>query len=141
MNFEQEILRLCEEAVACRSEAGAAELARQVQSLMHARIEQLRGNLVDHPSPSENCLGLVVGAFLVDARQIVPASVEVLSRDDGSLDDLRKRLSEAHERWMRTKPPFRRFLNTMGKVFKRERPEGDEGLRPTQRADRPIESI
>jgi len=46
MTFEEHILKLCKEAVTCKSEAEAIELALQTQALMHERIEELRGNLI-----------------------------------------------------------------------------------------------
>ena len=49
MTFEQQILSLCEEAVACESEEEAMEIARHIQALLHARIEELRGNLISLP--------------------------------------------------------------------------------------------
>lgn len=49
MNFEEQIAQLCEEAIACKSEEQAVELVRRLQALMHTRIEQLRGNLINLP--------------------------------------------------------------------------------------------
>lgn len=49
MNFEEQINQLCTEAIACKSEEKAVELARRMQSLVHARIEELRSNLVTLP--------------------------------------------------------------------------------------------
>lgn len=122
MNFDQEIKRLCEEAVACTSEAGAAELARQAQSLMHARIEELRGNLTaPSPSPRENCLGLVVGAFLMDASRRLPRRDARRSMTDDGLETLRKRLSEAHEQ-QPARPFLHRWLAAMSGFVRRRTP-------------------
>jgi hypothetical protein len=49
MTFEQQINCLCEKAVACKSEEEAVEIARQMQALMHNRIEELRSNLITLP--------------------------------------------------------------------------------------------
>lgn len=49
MNFDEQIVKLCEELIACKSEARAVELARLMQELMHARIEELRSNLITLP--------------------------------------------------------------------------------------------
>ncbi len=49
MTFEQQIMKLCEEAVACKSEQRAIELAREMQALMHSRIEELRVHLITLP--------------------------------------------------------------------------------------------
>jgi hypothetical protein len=49
MTFEECIRELCEQAAACASETGAVELARQLRSLMHERVEELRGNLLTMP--------------------------------------------------------------------------------------------
>lgn len=126
MNFDQEIIRLCEEAVACKSEAGAAELARQAQVMMHARIEELRGNLAAPPSPRESCLGLVVGAFLIDAGAKLPHPVGQLQMNHDDVDNLRKMLSEAQDRWARTRQPrLQRMLCSLSTVFKRKAPQPD----------------
>ena len=119
MNFDQEIIRLCEEAVACKSEAGAAELARQAQTMMHARIEELRGNLAAPPSPRESCLGLVVGAFLIDTAKKLPPPTRQLQMNHDDVDNLRKLLSEAHDRWAQTqRPRWQRWLGPLSSVFK-----------------------
>jgi hypothetical protein len=49
MTFEQQIMKLCEEVIACHSEREAIELTRRMQLLMHARIEELRNNLSNLP--------------------------------------------------------------------------------------------
>ncbi len=49
VKFEEQISALCQEVIACKSEEQAIELARRIQSLMHARIEELRGNLITLP--------------------------------------------------------------------------------------------
>ncbi len=49
MTFEQQITKLCSEAIACKSEEEAVELVREIQTLMHKRIEELRGNLITLP--------------------------------------------------------------------------------------------
>jgi hypothetical protein len=50
MTFEERVRQLCEQAAAAGSETEAIELARQAQSLIHDRIEGLRGNLLTMPS-------------------------------------------------------------------------------------------
>ena len=50
MTFEERVLHLCEQVAASRSEAEAIELARELQSLIHERIEGLRGKLLTMPS-------------------------------------------------------------------------------------------
>jgi hypothetical protein len=50
MTFEERVRQLCEQAAAAGSETEAIELARQAQSLIHDRIEELRGNLLTMPS-------------------------------------------------------------------------------------------
>jgi hypothetical protein len=45
MNFEERIKTLCEEAIACKCEEDAVAVARQIQLLMHSRIEELRANI------------------------------------------------------------------------------------------------
>lgn len=45
MTVEEQIVKLCEEAAACESEADAVELARRARALMHARVDELRSNL------------------------------------------------------------------------------------------------
>ena len=120
MNFEQEIRRLCEEAVSCKSEAGAAELAKQAQVLIHARIEQLRGNLTPPPSPRESCLGLVVGAFLIDSAKKTPRPDGRQPISDDSLEKLRKSLSEAHKEWAR-QPLLYRWRDAVSELVRRNR--------------------
>lgn len=123
MEFEQEIMRLCEEAVACKSEAGAAELARQVQCLIHGRIEQLRGNLADPPTPRQNYLGLVVGAFLIDAAGKQPRNTTQVQMKDDELEVLRKRISDAQEEWTRSRRSrLQRWFKEMADAFKRRAP-------------------
>ena len=127
MEFEQEIIRLCEEAVACKSEAGAAELARQVQCLIHGRIEQLRGNLAEPPTPRQNYLGLVVGAFLIDGARKPPRSTAQMQMKSDELEALRKRLSEAHEAWTRSRRSrLQRWFGGMADAFKRRAPRPNE---------------
>lgn len=131
MEFEQEIIRLCEEAVACKSEAGAAELARQVQYLIHGRIEQLRENLADPPAPRQNDPGLVVDAVLVDGARKPPRSTSQLEMKSDELEMLRRRLSEAHEQeWTRTRRSrLQRWLGGLADAFKRkaQRPNAVSG--------------
>lgn len=126
MEFEQEIIRLCEEAVACKSEAGATELARQVQCLIHGRIEQLRGNLADPPTPRQNYLGLVVGAFLIEEERKLPRDTAQLEKKHDELEVLRKRLSEAHEEWTRNRRSrLQRWFGEMTDAFRRRAPRAD----------------
>ena len=49
VNFEEQIIALCEEVITCKSEEQAIELVRRMQSLMHTRIEELRGKLITLP--------------------------------------------------------------------------------------------
>ena len=49
MTFEQQINRLSQQDVACKSEEEAVDIARQMQELMHNRIEELRSNLITLP--------------------------------------------------------------------------------------------
>jgi hypothetical protein len=49
VNFEEQIIQLCEEVIACKSEEQAIELTRRIRSLMHTRIEELRGKLITLP--------------------------------------------------------------------------------------------
>jgi hypothetical protein len=49
MTFEQRMGKLCKDAVASESEQEAVEILRQMQELMHNRIEELRGNLITLP--------------------------------------------------------------------------------------------
>jgi hypothetical protein len=49
MTFEERVRVLCEQAASSDSETEEIELARQVQSLMHQRVEELRGNLLVMP--------------------------------------------------------------------------------------------
>ena len=49
MTFEERVRVLCEQAANSDSETEEIELARQVQSLMHQRVEELRGNLLVMP--------------------------------------------------------------------------------------------
>ena len=42
-------MKLCKEAIACESEKRAVELAREMQALMHKRVENLRQNLITLP--------------------------------------------------------------------------------------------
>jgi hypothetical protein len=50
MTFEERIRQLCEQLAASASEAEAIELSRELQSLIHDRIEGLRGKLLTMPS-------------------------------------------------------------------------------------------
>lgn len=129
MNFEQEILRLCEEAVACKSEVGGAELARQAQAMMHARIEGLRGNLSAMPPLRDSCLGLVVGAFLMDGAAKVARPVGTLQKNHDDLEALRKRLSEAQNEYARSRRSLlRRLLGSVPDALRRRiRPDPTGG--------------
>lgn len=49
MTFEDQIIRLAEEAIACTSEEQSVELVRRMKALMHERIEALRDNLITVP--------------------------------------------------------------------------------------------
>jgi hypothetical protein len=49
MTFEERVRELCKQVAACNSEIEAIGLARQLQSLVHERIEGLRGNLLTMP--------------------------------------------------------------------------------------------
>lgn len=131
MNFEQEIRRLCEEAVSCTSEAGAAELAKQAQVLIHARIEQLRGNLTPPPSSRENCIGLVVGAFLIDSAKKAPRPDRRQPIIDDSLEKLRKSLSEAHKEWAR-QPLLYRWRDAVCEFVKRSRTSHPNAVSATE---------
>ena len=44
-DFEERIRKLCEQVTASSSDTEAVDLARQLQSLMHERVEELRRNL------------------------------------------------------------------------------------------------
>ena len=50
MTFEERVREMCEQAAACGSEIEAIGLVRQLQSMMHERVEELRGNLLTMPS-------------------------------------------------------------------------------------------
>jgi hypothetical protein len=50
MTFEERVRQLCEQVAASGSEAEAIELSRELQSLIHERIEVLRGKLLTMPS-------------------------------------------------------------------------------------------
>lgn len=45
MTFEEQIEELCREALVCSSDDAAVEIIREMQALMHFRIEQLRSKL------------------------------------------------------------------------------------------------
>jgi hypothetical protein len=45
MTFENQIENLCKQAAQCKSESEAVEIARRIQRLMHARVDELRSNL------------------------------------------------------------------------------------------------
>ncbi len=47
MPFEDEIMKLCERICACNSDAEAIELTREMKSLLHDRILELRKSAVD----------------------------------------------------------------------------------------------
>ena len=49
MTFEERVRLLCDRVATSDSESEAIELARQLQSLMHERVEELRGNLLTMP--------------------------------------------------------------------------------------------
>jgi hypothetical protein len=51
MTFEERVRDLCEQAARSTSETEGIELARQLQVLMHDRVEELRGNLLTMPFP------------------------------------------------------------------------------------------
>jgi hypothetical protein len=46
MTFEERVRDLCERVARSTSETEAIELARQLQILMHDRVEELRGKLL-----------------------------------------------------------------------------------------------
>jgi hypothetical protein len=50
MTFQESVRELCEHAAACNSDIEAIGLVRQLQSMMHERVEELRGNLLTMPS-------------------------------------------------------------------------------------------
>jgi hypothetical protein len=45
MTFEEEIRRLCREAISCTSDEEATAIARRIQALIHERMDEFRGNL------------------------------------------------------------------------------------------------
>jgi hypothetical protein len=49
MTFEERVRQLCDHVATSGSETEAIELARQLQSLMHERVEEVRGNLLTMP--------------------------------------------------------------------------------------------
>jgi hypothetical protein len=49
MTFEERVRHLCNQVATSGSETEAIQLARQLQSLMHERVEELRGNLLTMP--------------------------------------------------------------------------------------------
>lgn len=49
MTFEERVRDLCERVARSTSETEAIELARQLQILMHDRVEELRGKLLTMP--------------------------------------------------------------------------------------------
>jgi hypothetical protein len=56
MTFEQQIHELCQEAIACQSEEDAVSVAKRIQVLMHARIEELRSNISSLPLLGDTAL-------------------------------------------------------------------------------------
>jgi hypothetical protein len=50
MTFEERVRELCGRVATCNSEIEAVKLARQLQSLVHERVEEPRGNLLTMPS-------------------------------------------------------------------------------------------
>jgi hypothetical protein len=50
MTFEERVRELCKQVATCNSEIEAIGLVRQLQSLMHERVQELRGNLLTMPS-------------------------------------------------------------------------------------------
>ena len=50
MTFEEQLSQLALSAVDCKSEQEAVEIARQIRELLHARIEELRSNLMTIPT-------------------------------------------------------------------------------------------
>jgi hypothetical protein len=56
-SFAERVQQLCKDVIACDTEAEAMERTRQLQMLMHERIELLRGNLAHlpmHSNPLDN---------------------------------------------------------------------------------------
>jgi len=49
MSFERKIRNLCEQIIACNDETEAVVLIRQLQIILHERIEQVRGKLIVLP--------------------------------------------------------------------------------------------
>ena len=49
MDFENQILQLCQEIIACQSEEESVKLTRRMQELLHRRIEELRSNVSTLP--------------------------------------------------------------------------------------------
>jgi hypothetical protein len=47
--FEKRVRELCQQITDCKSERKAIELNRQLQALIHDRIEELRSNLIVFP--------------------------------------------------------------------------------------------
>jgi hypothetical protein len=60
MTFEEQLKHLCQKIVACKSDEEAVELARRMQALMHARVEELRSNLIALPT---------IGPTIVDEKK------------------------------------------------------------------------
>lgn len=52
--FHTRILELCEELLACESEQRQVELAREMRTLVHERVEQIRGHLIILPMLDES---------------------------------------------------------------------------------------
>ena len=44
-SFEERVQDLCKQVTACETDTEAVELVRQLQLVLHERIEHLRGNL------------------------------------------------------------------------------------------------
>jgi len=49
-SFERRIKELCNRLVTCESEAEAIELSRELQKLIHERIEAIRSEFVASPA-------------------------------------------------------------------------------------------
>jgi hypothetical protein len=54
MNLEDRIRQLSEEMINCRDEARIVLLSRELQTLLHEHMEQLRSKLVIASEPSRN---------------------------------------------------------------------------------------
>ena len=49
MTFEEQVRKMCEDAVACESEHEAIEIIRKLRAMVHSRIENTRSNLITLP--------------------------------------------------------------------------------------------